>query len=91
MFGSHALASPPRLNTPNCRALFQPMGVKRTDFHALAEIGLMRRIRSGTVYIELGNEAHNLSLIIKGCCSIEASDGEVVNFAGPFEVSFEMF
>jgi hypothetical protein len=46
--------------------LFLPLGVSRLDFKGLAAEALVRRLRQGTIYLEAGNEAHQLSLIRSG-------------------------
>jgi len=46
--------------------VFGPVGIGRLQFKQLMEQGLMRSLRKGSVFIEAGNEATNLTLIYSG-------------------------
>jgi len=48
------------------KRVFQPVGISRREFKLLAEIGLLRTLTAGSIYVETGNEAHNLSLLHSG-------------------------
>ena len=64
--------------------LFRSVGVSRLNFRELVNQGLHRRLTSGSTVYEEGNEAHNLTLLLKGVVRIERR-GQPINFVAPYE------
>lgn len=61
------------------RNLFAKVGVSRIMFQSLLSHALVRRLKAGTTYIEAGNEAANLSIVISGVVSVisKPADGSM--------------